>query len=121
MSKGPTIYQNDFIKLKQDKELIAESITRIIMTNPGERVGLPFFGVGLRNLIFEEINELVSEELIERITRQCNTYEPRAKITTLDIIKDEEKNMINVKLGFTMVEETNVENENILTYSFSLE
>lgn len=120
MANGIAFYDKDFFVIKKDRELVAESITRIIMTNPGERVGQPFFGVGLRNMLFRQIDEDLISDLKKTINDQMSTYEPRASVTEIDIIEQADENRINIKLTFIMKGDPPT-STNILTYAFDLE
>jgi len=120
MANGPAFYDKDFFVIKQDKELVAESITRILMTNPGERVGQPYFGVGIRNILFNQIDDEITAHLENLIIDQISQYEPRVNILGLDVISLNDENLIRVKLSFVLKGEP-PESANILTYNFDLE
>jgi len=118
--KGVSFYDRDFFVIKSDYELIAESITRIIMTNPGERPGLPFFGVGLKNRLFEPMDETTNQEIELDIRNQIETYEPRCQILTLNFDRIEDENAIKISIGF-IVEGDRVEDERFINLIFDIE
>jgi len=120
MANGLAFYNKDFLIIKREKELISESITRIIMTNPGERVGQPFFGVGLRRMLFNQITEEFLTSLEEIIRDQIAQYEPRVKIIDVKLLEKTDENKIAVELQFNMLDEE-PDNTNILTFEFNLE
>ena len=120
MTKGLAFYNKDFLIIKQGSELVAESITRILMTNPGERVGQPYFGVGLRNLLFNQLDDELITNLKENIMDQCSQYEPRAIINDINIEELIDEHAIIVKISFLMNGDP-IENANILSYRFDLE
>jgi phage baseplate assembly protein W len=90
------------------------------MTNPGERVGRPFFGVGLKNRIFEPMDEVTTQNVKEQIIEQINQYEPRADLTTVDVTFDEPNNTIMIKIGFKKKNDVNGE-ERFINLGFELE
>jgi hypothetical protein len=45
-------YGEDFFMIKKDEELIKEHITRLILTNNGERVGNYSFGSNIKDYLF---------------------------------------------------------------------
>ena len=59
---------------------IHQSIMNIIITNPGERLFLPEFGVGLKRYLFSFPNDNTEQDLMDRITNQIFRYEPRVKL-----------------------------------------
>lgn len=51
---------------------LRDKILAVLLTNPGERVNLPHFGVGLRRSMFEGIDELMLGALRFRIVQGLN-------------------------------------------------
>lgn len=117
--KGIGFYDRDFFVIKTDYELIAESITRIVMTNPGERPGLPFFGVGLKNRVFEPLDDVISKEIEADIRIQIESFEPRAILLSINFEKIEVENTLDVKIGF-VVRGDKVEDERFINLVFEL-
>lgn len=96
--KGIAFYEEDFFTIKQDADLYAEALKRLLMTNPGERVGQPYFGVGLKNLLFELADENTASIVKDRMREQVEIYLP---VLTLTIIDAEiEENSLFVNIGF---------------------
>lgn len=118
MYKGISFYNEKFFVIKANNSLYSESITRIMMTSPGERVGQPFFGVGLRNFIFDQVDDTTIEQLDSRIREQIASYEPRVNLDNLTITTQD--NSMLIKLAFSPKGER-VESPEILTFSLQLE
>lgn len=72
-------------KIGTTLELIGESVSRIIMTLPGERLGLPDFGSNVRLYLFEndifEIQKLIKLELLAVL----ETQEPRIILRSITL------------------------------------
>jgi len=71
---------------EEDKleDMIKQNLKMILLTNPGERIMIPSFGVGLPRFIFELDNyDDIYEELIHTIVDQVNIYLPVIKITNI--------------------------------------
>jgi len=115
--RGPGFYSETFFKIKANDELIKESITRILMTTPGERVGRPQFGSNLRKLLFESQADIYINDVKRMIESALNRYEPRVNLQ--DIIITADGNNLYIKLQFNEV--GNPLNENFLEYEFELE
>ena len=101
MATGIGFYDEDFFVIKTDKDLISESIKRILMTNIGERPNNPFFGVNLKNFVFEPDDDITKNQIITNIKQQIQSNEPRANISSIDIT--EEDNCIKFFIKFTLV------------------
>lgn len=67
---------------------IRESITLILKTEPGERVGLPEFGAGLSRFLFEP-NITATHALVkDAAQRALARWEPRIQVESLDMAAD---------------------------------
>ena len=117
--KGIGFYGKDFFVIKTDKDLISESIIRLIMTNFGERLGRPYFGLNLKSRLFELADEPTKEEIRQDLIRNIQDYEPRAAITTLEL--ENEENLIKLKVGFKLVEDVALGDERIININYKLE
>lgn len=71
---------------KNYQELIAQNVKMLILTAPGERIMDPFFGVGLRNFLFENKTELTFENIRSKIREQIGIYLPFVVINEIEIV-----------------------------------
>jgi phage baseplate assembly protein W len=118
--QGITYYGKDFFTISEGKDLVAESIIRILMTNFGERVGRPFFGLNLKSRLFELSDDITNEQIRQDLIDNIQNYEPRATITTLELDNTEE-NLLKLKIGFKLVEETALSDERFININYNLE
>lgn len=89
---------NGYFSTSADKRLVQENMKQILLTNPGERVHLPDFGVGLRKYLFEMNDTQLATIIRERIIQQINKYEPLAEI--LDIQFKQLDNELDIKIFY---------------------
>ena len=68
---------------KTIKEAITQNFKHLVLTNPGEKMMDPGFGVGIKQFLFELDNGGVQQEIIERIQQQAAKY--MSSIQVLDI------------------------------------
>ena len=73
-----------FTMIKQIKPLIKQNLKMLLLTNPGERVMEPDFGVGLNQYLFEYFTQSTYEKIETRIKEQVATYMPAIRITKID-------------------------------------
>jgi len=59
---------------KSVKQAIVQNFKNLVLTNPGERMMDPDFGVGIREYLFELEGPGVKQEIIEKINQQVNKY-----------------------------------------------
>lgn len=72
-----------------------QNLKMLLLTSPGERIMEPEFGVGFRRSLFENANEIIFEEIRERIFDQVSVYLPYVKITNLQVLNIEDANLID--------------------------
>ena len=75
---------------------IKSNLINLLLTQPGERVNQPNFGVGLKNLLFEQ--NIDQDLLNETINEQIKRFIPEItlKKVTTGLSKDEHTLFINV-------------------------
>ena len=56
--------------------LIRQNLKMLILTNPGERVMIPDFGVGISTYLFENFNETTYSQIENDIREQAAKYLP---------------------------------------------
>ena len=98
--KGPAIYNVTSPVIKTDTDLITESITRILLTVPGERVGNPVFGCKFKTFLFD-LDIVMREEMISDISNAIAKWEPRITINKITL-QDLDPQTIGVSLVATI-------------------
>lgn len=78
--KGP----RGLLSQSLDIDVIKADLLQLILTNPGERVMLPDFGIPLRNFIFELNDSILQQNVKNAIAAGIAKWEPR--IIIQDII-----------------------------------
>jgi phage baseplate assembly protein W len=88
--KGIGYFGEESPIIKHDLDLLEESITRILLTVPGERVGNVNFGSRLQNYLFD-LSAVFIEEARADIYSSISKWEPRVNIDniTIEIIDSE--------------------------------
>jgi len=82
------------------KEQVKSNLINVLLTQPGERVNEPNFGVGLKHYLFEpNVNK---DSLNENINNQINYYIP--EISLIDTIVDSVNNehIIFIKIVYSI-------------------
>ena len=77
-------------------EQIKTNLINLLLTQPGERINLPNFGVGIKHILFEQNIDL--ESLKEKIQNQINTYIPSIKLQNINLTESEDKHTISISL-----------------------
>ena len=77
--KSISLFNSDFLTIKTGNSALSESIERILMTSPGERVNNPAFGCKLKPSLFN-FSAFLTEDIVIDITKAINKWEPRVNV-----------------------------------------
>ena len=69
-------------------ETLRQNLNTLVLTNPGERVMEPVFGVGLEKFLFERFTESTYASIQEAIVEQVKTYMPQIAIKNFEVSTD---------------------------------
>ena len=72
-----------YTSIKSLKALVKQNFKMLILTNPGERVMEPEFGVGIKQFLFENYQSDVYARIDNAIREQASTYMPIVQITNI--------------------------------------
>jgi phage baseplate assembly protein W len=72
--------------IKSYKRLVQQNFKNLIMTSPGERMMDPFFGVGIRNFLFENDGQLLYSSIEATIEEQVQKYMPFIAILNISFV-----------------------------------
>jgi phage baseplate assembly protein W len=87
-----------------DVEAIKRSVKHLILTDFGERPFQPWIGSNIRALLFENLDSIVIRNLKDTIEVLLKNFEPRVRLTNLDITGlEEDNNTLRVVINFTLV------------------
>ncbi|HHZ96600.1 MAG TPA: hypothetical protein EYN67_13865 [Flavobacteriales bacterium] len=89
-------------------ELAKQNLKMLVLTNPGERIMHPDFGVGISRFLFENNTSDTYGEIRSRIHEQVNIYLSYIQIDHVDFSAPEDNpdlfpNSIRVNIFFTIV------------------
>lgn len=97
---------NGYSLVKKYKDSIKQQIKMVVLTCPGERIMMPYFGVGLRNYLFLEKQPTLEVEIRQRIYQQINTYIREVNIRGVEIKgftpENIDTNFINVGIHYSV-------------------
>ena len=77
------------VRMVSDLDDIAESLTILFTTRPGERILRADYGCGLDDLIHEPVNLSLTTYIKDIITKSVLFYEPRIELTRTDILTED--------------------------------
>jgi len=83
-------------------DVLLQDIQTILLTIPGERVGRPEFGSGLRTLLWENLDQaaLLGKAMIKESLTQ---WEPRILVTSVDVDINRNSDLLTFVIRFTVL------------------
>ena len=81
---------------------IHQNLKNLLLTNPGERIMIPEFGVGIRKLLFEMNTEDVFSDLSETIQEQVNSFLPYIEIDDIFQLEPEDPETADESLSIVI-------------------
>tara|TARA_R110000787_G_scaffold100086_1_gene204948 strand:+ start:1564 stop:1974 length:411 start_codon:yes stop_codon:yes gene_type:complete len=94
---GNAVFNSSYTTSDQVKS----NLINVLLTEPGERIYEPNFGVGLKKLLFE--NQIKEDELESRIKDQSALYVPEIDITNLIIQLIPDNHTLYVRLTYKFI------------------
>ena len=79
---GPAVFNSSYTT----KEQVKSNLINLLLTSPGERLMNPNFGVGIRDLLFEQVID--KEQVKNRITDGTQIYIPEIDIEDVFIKRE---------------------------------
>lgn len=95
--------RDGFRLIRHVDELTRQNFKMLLLTNPGERIMEPDFGVGLRRFLFSPKTTAVPSRIRDKIDQQISIYMPVVVLDELSINGlDENSEAINIKIFYSL-------------------
>ena len=99
------------LSVKNDFDAVKQSIKNIVLTDKLERPMQPHIGCDIRRSLFENFNPQTVMMAKQQITEAIEQFEPRANLINVTASPDEDNNLLNIGIIFSLI---NSEREEIL-------
>ena len=73
---------------KNFKQVAQQNLKMLILTNPGERIMIPEFGVGIKTYLFENATQITFDTIEEKIRQQVRIYLPYITIDAINFLSE---------------------------------
>lgn len=82
-------------------DVVKQNLRMLVLTDKGERIMLPNFGVGLRRFLFNNFSQTTKIEIESAIVEQVKRYMPFVRIESVDVLEDtNDINKLVVQISF---------------------
>tara|TARA_B110000977_G_scaffold185652_1_gene250698 strand:+ start:672 stop:1079 length:408 start_codon:yes stop_codon:yes gene_type:complete len=96
---GPAV----FVPTYNTRDQIKANMVNYLLTNKGERFFRPQFGADLRNLLFENITGITTDDLKSTIQDQISQFFPNVEIKEIQFNNEPDNNTVNFNLTYQIV------------------
>jgi hypothetical protein len=93
---------NGDLQVTKDEAAIKQSITNLLLTNPGERLFDSQIGSGISALLFGQLDFAVAGLVADEIKRTLSKYEPRISLEAIEVTPDFDNNAFEARIEFTI-------------------
>jgi phage baseplate assembly protein W len=94
---GPAVFNQTFTT----KEQIKSNLINLLLTHPGERINEPEFGVGIRDLLFEQ--QINTADLKSTLNEEINIHIPEITLNDIDVSFDPNTHIVSVVLYYQIL------------------
>ena len=92
-----------FVMLKSVKRLIKQNFKMLLLTNPGERVMEPDFGVGIKQFLFQNFGSGTEAQIDSKIRKQVNIYLPIINVNNISFgSADPDNNHLGFAISYSI-------------------
>ena len=84
------------------RKLVKFHLTNLLLTNKGEKITNPDYGVGIRRYLFEPIVEEVIDSIKENIESQVNLYLSYLTIEDVAVYNPPDSNSLNIAVKYNI-------------------
>jgi phage baseplate assembly protein W len=93
---------------KTYRDLVRQNLKMLILTNPGERMMDPLFGVGLRMFLFEQNASATYERIAGAIESQVTRYMPFLEIENIHFLSPDQdasldRNFVGITVTYKII------------------
>ena len=96
------------------KEQIKSNLIIYFTTNKGERPLNPNYGGGLKDILFEQLDNKVYDIIYKRITDGLSIYFPEVRVKELEVLENVDANQLKIVMSYTVFN-----NEDTLELNFN--
>lgn len=100
---GKDVYGTKDLGILTNTQAVQESINNILMTEPGQKIMDPEFGVPLYRYLFTQIDEQTAVLIQTDIEYALDKFEKRIQNVIVDVILDEDNNAYNINIFYEII------------------
>lgn len=91
------------ITFQEDANAVKQSMIDILLTKVGEMEYRPLYGSKIHTLLMEKMSEITAIRLRDEITVALENWEPRIKLTDIEIVRYADEKYYDVFIHFDLL------------------
>lgn len=91
------------ITFQEDANAVKQSMIDILLTKVGEMEYRPLYGSKIHTLLMEKMSEITAIRLRDEITVALENWEPRIKLTDIEIVRYTDEKYYDVFIHFDLL------------------
>jgi len=95
---GPGVFNSTYTT----KDQIKSNLVNLLLTDIGERIMNPNFGCNLKRFLFENINDINSENIKNAVLESITYYIPEITITSIILTPNPDYNLIDLNVRYLL-------------------
>ena len=98
--------KGSFENIETTKELVRFHLTNLLLTNPGEKISDPDYGVGIRNFLFENSSDSILSDIEDAIEEGIEQYVYYINLNDVRVTSSPEENKLNITISYALPNDT---------------
>lgn len=95
------------------EDAVAQALRALLFTEPGERIGRPTYGVGLRRFLFAPNSVATRSQIRQAVADAILRDEPRVTLDGVDVVPDDrEPTLLRIRIRYRLA--TNPSPQNLV-------
>jgi len=108
--------QNKRLAKYTNEEAVKRSIRNLILTEKYDRMFQPEIGSRINSLLFENMSDIISEQIKKTIDETIRIYEPRARVIDIVVQANESRHSYDIYIYFEVINSANPITLNLTLY-----
>jgi len=84
------------------REQVKSNLSVFFTTNKGERPLNPNYGGGLKDLLFEQLDNKAYDIVYKRVTDGLSVYFPEVEVKELEVLENVDQNELKIVMSYTV-------------------
>lgn len=104
------------ITMRKDIDSVKQALRNLLLTDKYERRKNPEFGCNIRHFLFERFGPNTENEIKSLIKNTVEIYEKRVNIIDVSVQADEDRNRLDIRILFSVLNSENTESLDLTLY-----